>query len=254
MHLRGRTCLPAAYYPGGTSPPQHQPRPEVAFPVYVIEPMTQDDVEEVGQVERRCFPNPWPLSAYRRELRNPDQNFYVVLRDDPAADASDPDEHPESNGDHLLRAPRNAARRPRRFAFWPLGRRDQKNVSPPIVGFAGMWNLYDEAHVTTIGVVPEMRGRGLGELLLVALFDEAIRRRANWVTLEVRVTNLSAQALYRKYGFTIQGRRARYYSDNNEDAFIMWSASLRDVEYLRQLDDKRRRLAHKLSFDQATSG
>jgi ribosomal-protein-alanine N-acetyltransferase len=49
--------------------------------------MTQEDVEEVGQVERRCFSNPWPLSAYRRELRNPEQNFYIVLRDDPTADA-----------------------------------------------------------------------------------------------------------------------------------------------------------------------
>lgn len=222
--------------------------------MYVIEPMTQDDVEEVGQVERRCFPNPWPLSAYRRELRNPDQNYYIVLRDDPGADGSEGDETSDTNGDHVLLSPRPISRRPRRFAFWPLGRRDEDVSSPPIIGFAGMWNLYDEAHVTTIGVIPEMRGRGLGELLLVALFDEAIRRRANWVTLEVRVTNLSAQALYRKYGFTIQGRRARYYSDNNEDAFIMWSASLRDPDYLRQLDDKRRRLAHKLSFDQATSG
>jgi ribosomal-protein-alanine N-acetyltransferase len=222
--------------------------------LYVIEPMTQDDVEEVGEVERRCFPNPWPLSAYRRELRNPEQNFYIVLRDDPGAETGEGEETGEPNGDILLHSTRTSSRRPRRFAFWPLGRRDEAVISPPIIGFAGMWNLYDEAHVTTIGVIPEMRGRGLGELLLVALFDEAIRRRANWVTLEVRVTNHSAQALYRKYGFTIQGRRARYYSDNNEDAFIMWSASLRDPDYLRQLDDRRRRLAHKLSFDQATSG
>ena len=66
--------------------------------------------------------------------------------------------------------------------------------------------------------------------------------------------NAAGRALYRKYGFSIQGRRARYYSDNNEDAFIMWSASLRDPDYLRILEDRRRRLAHKLSFDQATSG
>jgi len=222
--------------------------------LYVIEPMTQDDVEEVGQVERRCFSHPWPLSAYRRELRNPEQNFYIVLRDDPAAEAAESDEVAESNGDHILLSPRPQPRRSRKFTIWPLGRRLREAVPPPIVGFSGMWNLYDEAHITTIGVLPEMRGRGLGELLLVAMFDEAIRRRANWLTLEVRVTNHSAQALYRKYGFSIQGRRARYYSDNNEDAFIMWSASLRDPDYLRTLEDRRRRLAHKLSFDQATSG
>lgn len=221
--------------------------------MYVLEPMTQEDVEEVGQVERLCFTNPWPLSAYRRELKNLDQNYYVVLRDDPAADQIENDDSSHSNGDLGLAMPRNAARRPRRFTFWPIGRRQEDIVAPPIIGFAGMWNLYDEAHVTTIGIVPEMRGRGLGELLFVAMIDEAIRRRVNWLTLEVRVSNLSAQGLYRKYGFTVQGRRPRYYSDNNEDAFIMWSGSLRDPEYLRQVEDCRRRLAHKLSFDQEPS-
>jgi len=113
-----------------------------------------------------------------------------------------------------------------------------------------MWTLHDEAHVTTIGVIPTYQGRGLGEVLFVALIDEAMRRQVAWVTLEVRVSNLNAQGLYRKYGFTIQGRRPRYYSDNNEDAFIMWSGSLKDQHYLAQIEQRRRRLVHKLSFDQ----
>jgi ribosomal-protein-alanine N-acetyltransferase len=221
--------------------------------VYVLEPMTQEDVEEVGQVERLCFANPWPLSAYRRELKNPDQNYYIVLRDDPAADQVEADEHGSPNGDLALHSPRSLPRRPRRFTFWPIGRRHESVTPPPIIGFAGMWNLYDEAHVTTIGVSPNLRGKGLGELLFVALIDEAIRRKVTWVTLEVRVTNLSAQALYRKYGFSVQGRRPRYYSDNNEDAFIMWSGSLKDPDYLRQVEEARRRLAHRMSFDQEPS-
>jgi ribosomal-protein-alanine N-acetyltransferase len=212
--------------------------------------MRQEDVEEVSQVERLCFPNPWPLSAYRRELRNPEQNYYIVLRDDPSADHVEPETRPGVNGDADLLGPRSAPRRPRRFTIWPLGRRQLDQDHPPIIGFAGMWNIFDEAHVTTIGVVPTMRGRSLGELLFVALLDEAIRRGVTWVTLEVRVSNFSAQALYRKYGFTVQGRRPRYYSDNNEDAYIMWSGSLRDPDYLRQIEEHRRRLAHKMSFDQ----
>jgi ribosomal-protein-alanine N-acetyltransferase len=215
--------------------------------------MTQDDVEEVGQVERLCFTNPWPLSAYRRELKNLEQNCYIVLRDDPAADHLDHDESDHTNGEFGLVSPRPMPRRPRRFTLWPIGRRQASATPPPIIGFAGMWNLFDEAHVTTIGVLPELRGRGLGELLFVALIDEALRRQVNWLTLEVRVSNVSAQALYRKYGFTVQGRRPRYYSDNNEDAFIMWSGSLKDPEYLRLIDNRRRRLAHKLSFDQEPS-
>jgi ribosomal-protein-alanine N-acetyltransferase len=209
--------------------------------VYILEPMTQEDVEEVSRVERQCFTNPWPVSAYRRELKNPRQNYYIVLRDDPEADVADtPVVH---NGE--FREPR----RPRRFAFWPLGQRPVESSPPPIIGFAGMWNVLDEAHVTTIGVLPEYRGRGLGELLFLEMIDEAIRRNSTWLTLEVRVTNLSAQALYKKYGFTIQGRRPRYYSDNNEDAFVMWSESFRDPEYRKRIEQLRRRLHHKLSFE-----
>jgi ribosomal-protein-alanine N-acetyltransferase len=218
--------------------------------VYVLEPMTQDDVEEVGQVERQCFTNPWPLSAYRRELKNPDQNYYIVLRDDPDAESEEPDDHLPPLNELSFALPRSAPRRQRRFTFWPLGRRQEHALAPPIIGFAGMWNLYDEAHITTIGVLPHLRGRGLGELLFLAMLDEAVRRRVNWVTLEVRVSNLGAQALYRKYGFSVQGRRPRYYSDNNEDAFIMWSGSLKDAEYTRQIEERRRKLAHRLSFEQ----
>lgn len=211
--------------------------------VYILEPMTLDDIDEVAAVERLCFTNPWPLAAYRRELRDNRGNYYIVLRDDPDA---------EVTGDFPVQYGASAPRRQGRFAFWPLGKRDIRKQAPPIIGFAGMWQVMDEAHVTTIGVSPEYQGRGLGELLFSTLVDETIRREATWLTLEVRVSNYSAQQLYRKYGFTIQGKRARYYTDNNEDAYIMWSESFKNLGYIDQIDLLRRRLHHKLSF--ATSG
>jgi ribosomal-protein-alanine N-acetyltransferase len=110
-----------------------------------------------------------------------------------------------------------------------------------------MWILYDEAHITTIGVSPEYRGRGLGELLLIDVFEQAVARNAEWVTLEVRVSNSSAQALYEKYGFTRQGVRRRYYSDNGEDAYIMWSASLRLPEYRARFAELSARLRERLA-------
>lgn len=216
--------------------------------VYVIEPMTLEDVEEVGEVERLCFTNPWPLSAYRRELKNTDQNYYMVLRDDPDMDQHMQDE--VSGGEHgppYLQM--RQSRRQRKFAFWNLARLRGPETPPPIIGFAGMWTLLDEAHVTTIGVRPKYRGHGLGELIFVALISEALRRNISWLTLEVRVTNETAQNLYRKYGFSIQGRRPRYYSDNNEDAFIMWSESLKDEGYRARLEQLQRKLVHKMSFD-----
>ena len=126
------------------------------------------------------------------------------------------------------------------FPRLPFLRRGEQAAKGPILGFAGMWLMLDEAHITTIGVAPEHRGKALGEMIFVNLMDEALRRRARWMTLEVRVSNTAALGLYAKYGFTQQGLRKRYYSDNGEDAYIMWSESLRDPGYRRRLEDLRR--------------
>lgn len=205
--------------------------------VYYLEPMRLDDVSEVSRVERQCFTNPWPESAYRRELKNPTANHYIVLR------AHVPQAGPRAG----YRESQN-----RRF-FLPFVHWSEPRSTDPIVGFAGMWLLYDEAHVTTIAVAPEHRGRGLGELLLIALFEEALIRGAEWLTLEVRVSNSSAQALYEKYGFTRQGRRRHYYSDNGEDAYIMWSPSMRNEQYQRQFAELRSRLIERLESNDLIS-
>ncbi|CAA9549354.1 MAG: Ribosomal-protein-S18p-alanine acetyltransferase [uncultured Thermomicrobiales bacterium] len=218
--------------------------------MYRIDAMTLPDVPEVSRVEARCFTNPWPLTAYRRELRMPDQNYYVVLRDLV-------DDRPAAGDDESTAGPAMAgvpaglrARLP--LPFLPFGRRSEP--TDRIAGFAGMWVIYDEAHVTTIGVDPAYRGQGLGELLLVHLFGSAIGRGAKWLTLEVRVSNESALALYRKYGFAVHGTRPRYYSDNNEDAYVMWSPSLHDPAYLERFAELRNaaeaRLGDRFTHDQ----
>jgi ribosomal-protein-alanine N-acetyltransferase len=95
-----------------------------------------------------------------------------------------------------------------------------------IVGFAGMWLLVDEAHVTTFATRGSWRRHGVGERLLLALLDLSIQRGAHEATLEVRPSNTPARRLYEKYGFTVVGVRLRYYSDNNEDALIMTTPEL----------------------------
>ncbi len=90
------------------------------------------------------------------------------------------------------------------------------------VGYAGMWQVLDEGHITNIAVHPEFRQSGLGSMLMEALLEEAQKRGIIALTLEVRKSNYSAQGLYRKYGFSDGGTRKRYYADNNEDAIIMW--------------------------------
>jgi ribosomal-protein-alanine N-acetyltransferase len=110
-----------------------------------------------------------------------------------------------------------------------------------IVGYAGLWLMVDEAHITTFAVHPKFRRRRIGHRMLQRLFEIAEEVGAEWLTLEVRVSNLSAQKLYEKFGFRRAGVRRHYYSDNNEDALIMWTDRLRDAavrERLRQLRDE----------------
>ena len=91
-----------------------------------------------------------------------------------------------------------------------------------VVGYGGLWMILDEGHVTNIAVDPDFRGRKLGEKLLRTLMSMCAASGGRKMTLEVRVSNNVAQNLYRKYGFERVGLRKGYYTDNREDAIIMW--------------------------------
>jgi ribosomal-protein-alanine N-acetyltransferase len=95
-----------------------------------------------------------------------------------------------------------------------------------VVGYAGMWLILDEAHVTNIAVHPDFRGRHLGDRLLVELQKRALAHGCTRMTLEVRPSNPVAQHLYRKHGFEPRGLRPGYYTDTREDAIIMWKDGL----------------------------
>ncbi len=117
-----------------------------------------------------------------------------------------------------------------------LGRGEVDGRSSQIIGFSGFWLIADEIHISTIAIHPEWRKRGLGELLLLNLLFRAYDHPANMVTLEVRLSNHVAQALYRKYQFEEVGTRPRYYRDTGEDALLMTMASLnaRYHQFLRK--------------------
>lgn len=167
-----------------------------------VDPMRWEDIAEVMEIERRAFSMPWPMRAYEQELfRNPNAH-YLVLRP-----------------------------------------REVRTVGPmfppprlPILGYGGFWLVPDEAHISTIAIDAPWRGRGLGELMFLALIEEAIALGANLITLEVRASNLVAQNLYRKYGLGVVGRRPRYYRDNNEDALVMSVEGVRSPDYRGRLE------------------
>lgn len=91
-----------------------------------------------------------------------------------------------------------------------------------VIGYAGMWLILDEGHITNIAVHPEYRGISAGNALLESLIEICKIESVTSITLEVRKSNSIAQNLYKKYGFIEQGLRKGYYGDNKEDAIIMW--------------------------------
>ncbi|MCL4425584.1 MAG: ribosomal protein S18-alanine N-acetyltransferase [Firmicutes bacterium] len=102
-------------------------------------------------------------------------------------------------------------------------------VGKTVIGYAGMWLILDEAHVTNVAVHPDYRGRGVGQALMQELVERALQEGAESMTLEVRVSNLAAQQLYEKLGFEKRGIRRGYYTDVKEDAIIMWKDNLRET-------------------------
>lgn len=200
---------------------------------YVVKKMTLGDLPRIAEIEKLAYPtSQWPASAYRRELQENHWAHYVVVRDtwiEPPA-AAEVDGH----------------RRSFSFAFLNQSKPVADPTLAQIVGFAGLWLMVDEAHVTTIATHPAVRRRGLGELQLVSLIDIAYQIGARWVTLEVRVSNTPAQALYEKYGFRIVSTRPRYYSDNNEDAYIMWTDEITTPTYHDMFTDLKTQLYARL--------
>jgi ribosomal-protein-alanine N-acetyltransferase len=92
-----------------------------------------------------------------------------------------------------------------------------------IAAYGGLWVVGEEAHVTTIGVRRSEQGRGVGRAMFCALVSRAYELGANFISLEVRPSNDVAIHLYDSFGFRILGRRRGYYTDNGEDALVMWS-------------------------------
>lgn len=95
-------------------------------------------------------------------------------------------------------------------------------VDSVAVGYAGMWKVCDEGHITNVAVHPEFRRNGIGAKLIEGLILIARKENIERMTLEVRKSNIPARELYLKFGFKVEGIRKGYYADNGEDAIIMW--------------------------------
>ena len=92
---------------------------------------------------------------------------------------------------------------------------------PTLLGYAGFWLWGEEAHIGTIAVHPRWQRCGLGEWILLSVVEQAAALQAKLATLEVRLSNTAAQALYHRLGFRVVDRHLHYYDDTGEDGLIM---------------------------------
>ncbi len=189
---------------------------------YVIRPMEQDDVPTVVAIDQMSFVAPWQASSYLYELRHPTQSAYYALLKPQTGEPPPP-------GPEWLQQLRS----------W-LGFSKESRV----IGYVGFRLRPTDAHISTIAVHPDWRGKGLGELLLLTAIEKAMELENDVVSLEVRTSNLVAQRLYRKYGFRFVGVHRSYYRDG-EDAWLM-EVNVGQAAYRSRLYEMRRALHARL--------
>ncbi len=195
---------------------------------YRVRPMTVGDIPQVTEIERESFPTMWPQTAYKRELQqNSMARYLVVGRPVPMAPV-DPAQRPSGGLGGTVRSLRRMLRK-------ELPSAEERGEQ--LAGFLGLWFMLEECHIVTVAVREALRRQGIGELLVITAVDLALRREQQVLTLECRVSNTGAQALYEKYAFERVGVRRRYYTDNNEDALIMTTPPIHTPDY-------RERFAH----------
>ena len=100
---------------------------------------------------------------------------------------------------------------------------DEENT---LLGYAGCWHIFDEAHITTLSVHPDYRKKGVAQNLIFTIVDDCYKNKIKYITLEVRESNIAAISLYEKNGFKSIGTRKNYYQDNNENALIMFTENI----------------------------
>ena len=201
--------------------------------LYYISPMHKGNIAQVNEIDREVFSTQWPPTNYKHELQNKLSRYIVAGDEYKTIEEPEVETHSEKVISGLASRIKQLFNPDRLFG----------NKVPPsnrqyILGFAGIWAMADEAHITNIAVRKHYQRRGIGELLLIAIIGLAIELKANIMTLEVRASNIPAQNLYRKYGFTQVGVRHGYYTDNHEDGLLMSTESITSIsfqEHCRQL-------------------
>lgn len=222
--------------------------------------MRADDIPQVIEIEREAFSDGWVGTQFRRELNSRYCRFLVAYLTDNAA-VPPPDDETANASAGIPPEPAGAAPAPADASMWArmvqgvktalgMSAASADAIAPPapgdaLAGYVGIWFQGDQAHITEIAVRDALRGRGIGELLLIGTVRVALQQGLDEVTLEARVSNFIAQRLYDKYGFNEVGIRKNYYADNREDAVIMTTDTIHARAYREKFTQLQQRFLER---------
>lgn len=212
---------------------------------YYVRPMYREDIAQVAEIDHEAFPTLWPPTNYRRELENRLAHYIVACDEGKKVDEPAAKTVSKKGFSRLVSKVRHLFDS-RRF----FGDEVPPSGKEYVVGFAGIWILADEAHITNIAVREAYRRQGVGELLLISIIDLVTELKARIITLEVRASNTPAQNLYYKYGFTQIGVRRGYYTDNHEDGLLLSTEDINSAPFQAQLQQLKQAHHIKLGIAQ----
>jgi ribosomal-protein-alanine N-acetyltransferase len=187
--------------------------------------MRLPDIPAVVAIDRVSFDPAWSARSYTYEVGESAYSHMVVL---------------EQSEDEK---PRQTWRR-----FVPNLGGNGRDEEKQIVSYGGLWHIMDESHISTIATHPGFRGRGLGEIVLAGMIRRSITLRATYIVLEVRVSNIVAQNLYRKYEFETIALKPKYYHNNGEDAYDMRLSLEGNQEYIARFESRYQELMERYRF------
>ena len=174
-----------------------------------IKSLTPSQVPEMLALDKICLGGFWTEEGYLREVNSPKSSLLAL---------------------YLLDS--------------GLRERERKYR---MTGMACLWSIVDEAHITLLGIHPDYRRQGLGQLLLFTLLEDAIARKLEWATLEVNVNNTAAIELYQKFGFQVAGKRKGYYQPAGDDALVLWLKGMQQPKFKSDLAQWQQKLRDRLS-------
>ncbi|HEU0020989.1 MAG TPA: ribosomal protein S18-alanine N-acetyltransferase [Dehalococcoidia bacterium] len=191
-----------------------------------------EDINQVIEIEKEAFSPLWLGTQFKRDLNNRYARYlvaYLVQETDSDSQSWSKNRIPEDSSlwNRMVKTVQGVVKR-------------EDNSPGPgsnLVGYVGLWFQGNEAHITEIAVREALRGKGIGELLLIGSVRASFEYGSAVVTLETRISNFVAQRLYEKYGFRTAGIRKGYYSDNRENAIIMTTSPIHAVEYRKRFSE-----------------